>query len=144
MISQQQSAFVPGQLIQDNSILAYEIFHALSHKKGTKGSFALKIDMSKAYDQMEWNLILLTLKMFGFSPRWVSWIKACLSSVSHCILLEGNPHGLITTSRGLHQGDPLSPFIFGIGMEILSQILDKAQDLSLVKGFHLSQGGLCG
>lgn len=53
MISEQQSTFVLGQLIQDNSILAHEIFHALSHKKYTKGRFALKIDMSKAYDRKE-------------------------------------------------------------------------------------------
>lgn len=53
LISEKQFVFVPSCLIQDNSILAYEIFHALQHKKGKKFSFALKLDMSKAYDRME-------------------------------------------------------------------------------------------
>lgn len=68
MISEHQSAFVPSRLIQDNFILAHEIFHALNHKKGLTGSFDLKLDLSKVYDLIEWNLILLALKMFGFSP----------------------------------------------------------------------------
>lgn len=97
--------------------------------------------MSKAYDKMEWNLILLALKHFGFSSRWTNWIKECLSSVSYSVLLNGSPHGFIVPSRGLRQGDPLSPFLFVIGMEILSRLLDKAQSLSLVKGFCLSRAG---
>lgn len=89
MISMHQSAFVPGRLIQDNSIMAHEIFHSFQSKKSKKGSMALKIDMSKAYDRMEWDLILLALKMYGFSPRWIGWIRECLSSVSYSILLNG-------------------------------------------------------
>lgn len=97
--------------------------------------------MSKAYDRIKWNLILLPLKLFGFSPRQISWIQECLSSVSYSILLEGTPHDFIIPTRGLRQGDPLSPFSFVIGIEILSRMLDKAQDLSLLKGVHLSRGG---
>lgn len=112
MISEHQSTFVPGRLIQDNSIMAHEIFHALNVKKGRKGNMALKIDMSKAYDRMEWNLILLALKMFDFKARWIQWVKECLSSVLYSILLNSNPRGLIIPSCGLRQCDPLSPFLF--------------------------------
>lgn len=62
---------------------------------------ALKIEISKAFDPIEWNLILLALKMFGFSPCWLNWIKECLSLVSYSILLNGSPFGLIIPSRGL-------------------------------------------
>lgn len=75
MISDSQYAFVLVRLIQDNYILAHEIFHALHLYKGKQGNLALKIDMSKAYDRIEWNLILLTLKQFGFSPQWINWVK---------------------------------------------------------------------
>lgn len=79
--------------------------------------------------------------MFGFSTRWIQWIKECLSSVSYSILLNGNPHGLIILTRGLRQGDPFSPFVFVIGMEILSRMLNKARDLSLLKRISLNANG---
>lgn len=138
MISEQQSAYVLGRLIQDNSILTHEIFHALSLNRSQSGTLALKINMSKAYDRMEWNLIRLALKLFGFSSHW---IHACLSSVSYSILLNGYPYGFITPTRGMRQGDPLSPFLFAIGMKILSCLIDKAYSLALIHGVRLSRDG---
>lgn len=140
MISEQQSTFVPGHLIQDNFILTHEIFHALTLKRGKKGNLVLKIDMTKAYDRIEWDLILLGLKMFDSSPRWINWVKECLSLVSYLILLNGSSYGFITPSKGLHQGDPMSLFLFFIGMEILSRLLDKAHSLLLVNGICLNMG----
>lgn len=135
MISEQQSPFISA------FILGYEVFHALTLKRGRRGNIALKIDMAKAYDLMEWDLILLALKMFGFGHQWINWIKECLSLASYSILQNGSPFGFITPSRGLRQGDPLSLFLFVIGMEILSHLLDKAHSLSLVNGIRLNRGG---
>lgn len=87
------------------------------------------------------NLVLLALKMFGFNPRRISWIQSCLSSFSYSIMLNGSTYGLIIRTRGLRQGDSLSPLLFAIGMKILSRILDKARDLSLIHGFKLSSRG---
>lgn len=97
--------------------------------------------MSKTYDQMEWNVILLALKIFGFSPRWNHWIKECLSSISYSILLNDSLFGYISPFHGLRQGNPLSPFLFVIGMEILSRMQDKAQDLFMLNEVQLSSRG---
>lgn len=141
MISANQSAFVPGWLIHDNSILAHVIFHALNQKRGKRGQLALKIDMSQAFDRMKWNLIRLALKQFGLSPQWINWVRECVSSVSYSLLLNGSPFGFILPSRGLRQGDPLFPFLFVIGMELLSRMLDKARDLSRLQGIQTRTGG---
>lgn len=68
-------------------------------------------------------------------------MKECLSSASYSILINGSPYGFILTSRGLRQRDALSPFLIVIGMEILSRMLDKAQNLSKLHGFQLSSDG---
>lgn len=94
----------------------------------------LKIDMSKAYDRMEWPFILLALTRFGFSTRWINWIRECLSSISYSVLLNGNPYDFFIPSRRLPQEDLLSPFLFVIGMEILFRILDKAREMARLNG----------
>lgn len=71
MIFENQFAYVPDCLIQDSAILTHEIFHSLTLKKGRTSDFALKIDMSKAYDRIEWDPILIALKLFGFSSCWI-------------------------------------------------------------------------
>ena len=89
-----QSAFVPNRSIQDNSIIAHELLHSFNLKRGKGGFMFLKIDMEKAFDKMEWNLILVIMQKLGFNATWIQWIKACISSSSFFILLNGSPYGL--------------------------------------------------
>ena len=102
LISETQSAFVAGRLISNNILIAQEIFHGLRTNKSCQNKFmAIKTDMSKAYDRIEWSFIEVLLHKMGFDPRWINIMLECISSVQYMVLLNGQPRGLITPQRSL-------------------------------------------
>ena len=97
LISETQSAFVAGRQISDNVMIAQEMFHALRTKpSGRNKRMAIKTDMSKAYDRMEWSFIEAVLRKMGFSEIWTSWVMRCITSVKYKVLMNGEPRGNIT------------------------------------------------
>ena len=134
-ISETQSAFVAGRQITDNIMIAQEMFHALRNKPGGRVKrMAIKTDMSKAYDRMEWSFIEAVMRKMGFSELWIEWIMRCITSVTYKVLMNGDPRGNIVPGRGLRQGDPLSPFIFILCTEALVSLLNQAENQGKITG----------
>lgn len=131
IISIEQSAFVLGRQILDNILVAFETMHKLKRQKRGKDTLmALKLDISKAYDRVEWEFLELVMQRMGFDQKWIHLTMKCVRSVTYSILINGRIHGMIHPSRGLRQGDPLSPYLFLLCTEGLSSLLKK----NLVEG----------
>lgn len=125
LVSPNQSAFVPGYWIGENSILANEIVQSMSRKKGIKGIVGLKVDMKKAYNIIDWVVLTQILSLFGFSDGCTKLILNCISSISMELLLNRSVFGKILMERDLRQGDPLSLSLFILIAELLSSMLHK-------------------
>ncbi|CAL9007199.1 unnamed protein product [Prunus brigantina] len=124
-ISPNQGAFAHGRSIFDNILIVHELFSDFKRKKGAMGAMALKLDLEKAYDLLDWNYIRACLIRFGFDANWCDRIMNCISTASFSILLNGNPEGFFAPSRCIRQGDPLSPYLFIICMEPFIKHLNK-------------------
>lgn len=101
---------------------------------------AVKIDMSKAYDRIEWPFLEAVLIRLGFHAKWISWIMACVGSVSYSFLIKGSPKGQVIPSRRLRQGDPLSPYLFILCTEVLSGLCQRAQLRGHLPGIKVARG----
>jgi hypothetical protein len=129
LVSPYQAAFVPGRRGVDNVIIAQELIHSMSKKRGASSQFAVKIDLEKAYDRLEWSFIREVLLFFKFPLHLVNLILDCVSSSSISILFNGGRLPPFKPSRGIRQGDPLSPYLFILCMEYLSlRIFEATQD----------------
>ena len=140
LISETQSAFVAGRLISDNILIAQEMFHGLRTNKACQGKYmAIKTDMSKAYDRVEWDFIKALLQKLGFDVHWVKLMMECISSVQYRVLINGQPRGLIVPHRGLRQGDPLSPYLFILCTEALIANIKKAERGQQLTGMKVAR-----
>ncbi|KAL0449472.1 UNVERIFIED_CONTAM: putative mitochondrial protein [Sesamum latifolium] len=138
IISQNQSAFVPGRLISDNILIAFEINHFLRTRYGgNKHHAAIKLDISKAYDKVKWCFLEKMLARLGFDHRFINLIMNCVTSVSYSFLLNGNEFGSLSPSRGLRQGDPLSPYLFLLCTQAFSSLIQNAEQEGHIKGVSI-------
>ena len=107
LITENKSVFLFVRLITYNVLLAFEPMHYLEHKRDGKDCFmAVKVDMSKAYDRVEWGFIEKVMERMDFHERWISLVMHCISTISYSVLINGVAYGSIIPTRGLHQGDP--------------------------------------
>lgn len=126
LISPNPNAFVKERIIQDNLIIAHESFqHLKLKKKDGKHEFGLKVAMNKAFDRVEWDFLEAPLLKLGFRAHWVRLIMAYGTSVSFSVLINGKPGPSFSPSHVLRQGDSLSPYLFRLMCDVLSNNLTK-------------------
>ena len=136
-----QSVFQSDKAISNNILVAFESLHHMKHKVGKLGFMVMKLDMSKAYDCVEWNFLCRLMEKMGFEDRWIQLIYGCINSISYFILVNGEPHGDIKPTRGLRQGDPLSPYLFLLVSEGLNSLIQQAVAAGDIRGFSLCHNG---
>ena len=105
------------------------------------GYMALELDISKAYDRVEWNFLERAMLHLGFSGRFVATIMSCIKSASYSVLLNGVLGSTIKPSRGLRQGDPLSPYLFLVCAIGLQGLLHKAEADGSLRGVFICRNG---
>ena len=133
-ISANQSAFVSERLLIENLLLATEIVKDY-HKESISSRCAIKIDISKAFDSVQWPFFLNVLRAMNFPQQFIHWIALCITTPSFSVQVNGELTGYFQSSRGLRQGCSLSPYLFVIVMDVLSKLLDKAASVRSI-GYH--------
>jgi hypothetical protein len=140
--SESQSAFVPRRQITDNINVAFELMHGLRNwRRGKLCQMAIKLDMSKVYDRVEWGFLERVMVRMGFERRWINLMMMCVRTTSYSVLLNRKPIGYIKPSRGIREGDPLSPYLFLLCAEGLSALLRKAERDRKISGVSVCRGG---
>lgn len=144
VISNSQSAFVPNRFITDNTTIAFEVLHRMRNKRTRKkGQMAIKLDISKVYDRLEWAFLRQIMLKLGIGERWVRLAMETVHTVSYSVLINGEPKGYITPSWGIKQGDLLSPYLFLLCAEGLSSLIRKATESQQLHGILSCTNGVC-
>ena len=125
LITPFQSAFILGRKGIDNAIITQELIHTISRAKGKEGYMAIKIDQEKVYDKLEWSFIRQMLFCINLPRNLIDLIMSYVSSVSTSIIFNESALEPFFPSRGIRQGDPLSPYLFIICMDFLSQLIEE-------------------
>ena len=141
LISNTQSSFVPGRQITDNIVIMQEVLHTMRRKQGVKGYMAIKIDFEKAYDRLRWSFIRDTLHQMNLPLLLINVIMECISTAAMQVLWNGEPTAKFHPTRGIRQGDPLSPYLFVMCMERLYQTIEEAIVANRWRPIYASRNG---
>lgn len=122
-----------GRRILDGVVIATETIHSMESSK-EKAMF-IKLDMAKTYDRVFSSFLLKILRSFGFAEEWSQWVMSCITSTSFSVLINGDHTELFGATRGLHQGDPLSPYLFILLVEGLGRLIKHNVGLGSIQGW---------
>lgn len=137
----EQGGIVKDRSIQENIGIAQEMIVHID-KKCRGGNLVLKLDMSKAYDRPEWDFLIRSMKAMGFNEKVLDMVLRLLNNMSYTIKVNGENHGFFKSSRGVRQGDPLSPLLFIIAQEILSFNIRRAIEEGQITGYNCGRDTL--
>lgn len=140
-ISNTQASFVPGRQITDNIVIFQEVLHTMRKKQGATGYMAIKIDFEKAYDRLRWSFIRDTMLQMNLPLLLVNIIMECVTTASLRVLWNGEPTDSFKPTRGVRQGDPLSPYLFVMCMERFYQTIEEAIVENRWKPIRASRNG---
>ncbi|KAG8377629.1 hypothetical protein BUALT_Bualt08G0052900 [Buddleja alternifolia] len=126
LVSPNQSSFIAGRNTHDNIIVVQEMVHGFKRMKNRKGGMIVKIDLEKAYDKVRWEFVEETLLFFQFPKHTIELIMYCIRCSKPRVLWNGSPLQEFRMSCGVRQGDPLSPYLFVLCMEILAYSIEEA------------------
>ncbi|XP_060184581.1 uncharacterized protein LOC132614194 [Lycium barbarum] len=124
IISSNQTGIVNGRIIVENVLLAQEVVKDINIR-ASNTNVVIKLDMAKAYDRLSWILLTRGLRQFGFGEIIIDMVWRLISNNWYSVLINGQSHGFFRSSRRVKQGDPLSPTLFIIAVEVLSRSLNK-------------------
>ena len=142
IITEHELAFTKDRLISDNILVAFETLHCMhKHNSSTTRFMTLKLDMSKPFDRVEWTFLEDLMTKIGFSEKFITLSMICVKTVTYSILVNGEPKGFIQPSRGIRQGDPLSPFLFLLCTEGLNGLIKHVEMNGDIHGFSLCRSG---
>ncbi|KAG7578318.1 hypothetical protein ISN45_Aa03g025130 [Arabidopsis thaliana x Arabidopsis arenosa] len=134
LILPNQTAFVKDRLLLENVLLASEVIQGY-HINSRKARITLKVDIAKAFDSVRWDFLLITLQAYQIPTSFLNWIRACVCCPSFSVSINGVTSGFFKGKTGLRQGDPLSPVLFVLIMNVLSLMLNKAAEYGSF-GYH--------
>ncbi|KAJ9689585.1 hypothetical protein PVL29_014989 [Vitis rotundifolia] len=137
LFSNSQNVFVEGRQILDAVLVANEAID--SRKRSASAGVVCKLDIEKAYNHVNWRFLLSVLEKMGFGPKWRKWMFFCISTVRMAVLVNGTPTDFFSTFRGLRQGDPLSPYLFVLIMEVLSSLISRVEEKGFIRGFKVTR-----
>uniref|UniRef100_A0A452YA33 Reverse transcriptase domain-containing protein n=1 Tax=Aegilops tauschii subsp. strangulata TaxID=200361 RepID=A0A452YA33_AEGTS len=121
LVSRNKNAFIPGRCLHDNLVLVKQTT-GLLHQLGAH-RVMLKLDLTRASDSLSWPFLFEALCQYGFGERFLEWLAILLSSANTRVLLNGEPGPSIWRRCGLRQGDPLSPQLFSLVVDILGRLI---------------------
>ncbi|XP_058760864.1 uncharacterized protein LOC131634228 [Vicia villosa] len=139
LVSNNQTAFVPGRTMMDGVLLVNELLYWMRKKK--RGCILLKVDFEKAYDSVSWQYLREMMMRMGFGDRWMKWMDACIFTSHMSVLVNGSATKEFKVTKGLRQGDPLSPFLFVLAMEGLTALVRKSIEVGDFKPFKPKEKG---
>ena len=134
MISKSQSDFLPGRLLAENVLLATDLVNGYNTQNVSPRGM-LKVDLRKAFDCVRWDFIMASLRALAIPENYIMLIKECLSTASFSVSVNGVSGGFFKSSKGIRQGDPLSPYLFVLAMECLSRLLLSRYEAGTI-GYH--------